>query len=53
MGDILVTMNQVDLTRPAVISFVNATSEGYTFAMSILCNTKRVLIHKFVITHYT
>jgi hypothetical protein len=53
MDDILVTMSQVDLTRPSFISLINATSEVYTFATSVLCNTKRVVIQKFVISHHT
>jgi len=34
MDDILVTMNQVDLTRPTCISLLVATSEVYTFPLS-------------------
>jgi hypothetical protein len=34
MDDILVTMNQVDLTRPSCIYLINANSEVYPFAMS-------------------
>jgi hypothetical protein len=44
MDDILVTMTQVDLTRPSCISLITATSEVYTFAMSVLFNTKRFVI---------
>jgi len=34
MDDILVTMNQVDLTRPTCISLIVATSEVHTFLLS-------------------
>jgi len=40
MDDILVTTNQVDLTRPRCIYLVNATSEIYPFAMSVLLTPK-------------
>jgi len=52
MDDIFVTMNQVDLTRPNCISFTNATSEIYPFAMSVLFNPKRVMIQTFVVSHF-
>jgi hypothetical protein len=53
LDDILVTVNQFDLTRPSCISLINATSEAYTFAMSVLFDTKRMLIHKFVTSYHT
>jgi hypothetical protein len=53
MGDILVTMDQVDLTRPSCISLINATSEVYPFAMSVLFNPKRVVIQTFAASHLT
>jgi len=53
MDDILVMMNQVDLTRPACISLIVATSEVLIhFALSVLVTTKSVLIHRFVISHH-
>jgi len=44
MDDILVTMNQVDLTRPSCIYLITTTTEGCLFAMSFLFNPKRVVI---------
>jgi hypothetical protein len=41
MDDIVVTMNWVDLTRPRYIYLINATSEVYPFAMSVLFNSKK------------
>ena len=38
--DILVTMNQVDITRPACISLIVATSEVYTLPFSGHFNTE-------------
>jgi len=49
VDDILVSMNQVDLTRPSCIYLINATSEIYPFAMSVLFNPKRVMIQTFVV----
>ena len=40
MDGILVTMNQVDLARPNCIYLINATSEVYPFAMSVLLTPK-------------
>jgi len=51
MDDILVTMNQVDLTRPSCIYLINATSEVYPFAMSVLFNPKRVVIQILAVFH--
>ena len=53
MDGILVTMNQVDLTRPSCIYLINATSEVYPFAMSVLFNPKRVVIQTFAVSHPT
>jgi len=50
MDDILVTMNQVDLTRPSCIYLINAISEVYPFAMSVLFNSKRVVIQTFAVS---
>jgi len=40
MDAILVTMNQVDLTRPTCISLIVATSEVHTFPLSGNFNTE-------------
>jgi len=42
MDDILVTVNQVDLTRPSGIYLITATTEVCPFAMSVLFNPKRL-----------
>jgi len=49
MDDILVTMNQVDLTRPRCIYLINATSCQFL----VLFNFKRVVIQTFAVSHPT
>jgi len=53
VDDILVTMNQVVLTRPSCFSLINANSEVYSFDMSVLFNTKTVVIQKFIVSYHT
>jgi len=53
LDDILITMNQVVLTRPSCISLINANSEVYSFDMSILFNIKTFVIQKFVVSYHT
>jgi len=53
LDDILVTMNQVVLTRLNCISLINASSEVYSFDMSVPFNAKMVVIQKFVVSYRT
>ena len=51
MDDILVMMNQVDLTRPACISLIVATSEVYTLPCHFFLPPKGFW-YAFVISHH-
>jgi len=53
VDDILVTMNQVVLIRRSCFSLINTNSEVYFFDMSVLYNTKMVVIQKFVVSYHT
>jgi len=53
LDDFLVTMNEVVLTRPSCISLINGNSEVYSLDLSVLFNTKTVVIQKIVVSHHT